>query len=29
MHAHGHSDEEIAEVYRMVDRWLMKAGMVQ
>ena len=28
MHAHGHSDEEIAEVYRMVDRWLMKAGMV-
>lgn len=29
MHAHGHSDEEIAEVYRMVDRWLMKEGSVQ
>ena len=29
MHAHGHSDEEIAEIYRMVDRWLMKTGTVQ
>ena len=26
MYAHGHSSEEIAEIYRAVDRWLMKAG---
>ena len=28
MHAHGRSDEEIAEVYRLVDRWLMDRGIV-
>ena len=26
MYARGHSAEEIAEIYRAVDRWLMKAG---
>jgi hypothetical protein len=26
MYAHGRSGEEIAEVYRWVDEWLMKAG---
>lgn len=24
MHAHGHSDEEIEEIYRAIDRWLMQ-----
>jgi len=28
MHAHGHSDEEIAEVYRMIDQWLMQKGII-
>ena len=28
MHAHGHSDEEIAETYRMVDRWLIQEGII-
>ena len=27
MRAHGHSDEEIAEIYRMIDRWLMLNGI--
>ena len=27
MYAHGRSREEIAEIYRTVDRWLMKAGI--
>ena len=28
MHAHGHSDEEIAEIYGVIDRWLMRNGIV-
>ena len=28
MHAHGHSDEEIAEIYGMIDRWLMQKGII-
>jgi len=28
MHAHGRSDEEIAEVYRLIDQWLMKQGII-
>ena len=28
MLAHGHSDEEIAEIYRMIDRWLMQEGII-
>ena len=28
MHAHGHSDEEIAEIYGVVDRWLMQKGII-
>ena len=28
MHAHGHSDEEIAEIYRMIDRWLVQKGII-
>jgi hypothetical protein len=28
MHAHGRSDEEIAEVYRLIDQWLMQCGMI-
>jgi hypothetical protein len=28
MHAHGHSDEEIAEVYGKIDRWLMQKGII-
>lgn len=28
MYAHGHSDEEIAETYEMIDRWLMQEGIV-
>jgi len=28
MHAHGHSDEEIAEVYRKIDQWLMQKDTI-
>jgi hypothetical protein len=28
MHAHGHSDEEIAQIYRVIDRWLIKNGII-
>jgi len=28
MHAHGRSDEEIAEVYRRIDEWLMQRGII-
>ena len=28
MHAHGHSDEEIAEIYGVIDRWLMRNGII-
>lgn len=28
MHAHGRSDEETAEIYRLIDQWLMKDGVV-
>jgi hypothetical protein len=28
MRAHGRSDEEIAEVYRLIDQWLMQTGMI-
>ena len=28
MHAHGRSDEEIAEIYRLIDQWLMKEGVI-
>ena len=28
MHAHGRSDEETAEIYRLIDQWLMKEGVV-
>lgn len=28
MHAHGHSDEEIAEVYRLIDQWLIEHGII-
>ena len=28
MHAHGHSDEEIKDIYRMVDQWLMQKGII-
>lgn len=28
MHAHGHSDEEIAAVYDKIDRWLMEKGII-
>jgi len=28
MQAHGHSDEEIAEVYRLIDRWLIHHEIV-
>ncbi|MBI4601571.1 MAG: hypothetical protein HY721_06385 [Planctomycetes bacterium] len=28
MHAHGHSDEEIRAVYRVIDAWLMQRGLV-
>lgn len=28
MRAHGRSDEEIAEIYRIVDRWLIEKGMI-
>lgn len=28
MHAHGHSEEEVAEIYRVIDTWLMQAGII-
>ena len=28
MHAHGHSDEEIAEIYKLIDEWLMQKGII-
>ena len=28
MHAHGHSDEEIEEIYRIIDQWLMQKGII-
>jgi len=28
MHAHGRSDTEIAEVYRLIDEWLMQRGII-
>ena len=28
MHAHGHSDEEIAEIYKLIDEWLLQKGIV-
>ncbi len=28
MHAHSHSDKEIAEVYRLIDQWLMQKGII-
>ncbi len=28
MHAHGHSDEEIEEIYRIIDQWLMQRGII-
>ena len=28
MHAHGHSDEEIEEIYKIIDQWLMQKGII-
>ena len=28
MHAHGRSDEEIAEIYRTIDHWLIRKGII-
>ena len=28
MHAHGRSNEEIAELYATIDRWLMRKGII-
>ena len=28
MYAHGHSDEDIAEIYGLIDRWLMRKGII-
>jgi hypothetical protein len=28
MHAHGRSDEEIAEIYKVIDQWLMQHGLI-
>ena len=28
MHAHGHSGEEIEEIYRIIDQWLMQKGII-
>jgi hypothetical protein len=28
MHSHGRSGEEIAEIYRLIDQWLMQRGVV-
>jgi len=27
MYAHGHSEEEVAEIYRTIDKWLLEAGV--
>ena len=29
MYAHGRSDEEIAELYGVIDRWLMQHGIIE
>ena len=29
MYAHGRSDEEIAEIYGVIDRWLMQQGIIE
>lgn len=29
MYAHGHSQEEVAEIYRAIDTWLLKTGVGQ
>ena len=28
MQAYGHSDEEIEEIYRTIDQWLMQKGII-
>ena len=28
MHAHGHSDEDIEDIYRIIDQWLMQKGII-
>ena len=28
MHAHGRSDEEIAELYSAIDQWLLRKGII-
>ena len=28
MHAHGHSDEEITEIYRVIDAWLVRHEII-
>ena len=28
MHAHGHSDEEIEEIYGVIDQWLIQKGII-
>lgn len=28
MHANGYSDAEIAEVYRLIDEWLIRQGII-
>ena len=28
MHAHGHSDEEISEIYELIDDWLLQKGII-
>ena len=28
MHAHGRSDEEIAEIYKLIDEWMMQKGVI-
>ena len=28
MHAHGHSDKEIAEIYQLIDQWLAQQGII-
>ena len=28
MYAHGRSDEEIAEIYKLIDEWLMQKGII-
>jgi len=29
MHAHGHSDKEIADIYNVIDQWLMDRRIIQ